>query len=206
LSRKKYEISEIDTRRIGGRVLKIRLTCGLTQPQMAAKLGISHSNLSDVENGRYEPSFRLLQAILQNFPEFHAKWLLTGEGPMRGPFVRDYELVTRIEGPEESPEKGQEFFEVVADLPKGQAVTVVTKEEMALLHQLLTVLRTGDEDIKSAIKGNLLMAVRLCRFLNPRFGDIIILDRRVEQLPREAWPEGRSEDERKASTGRKGGA
>jgi hypothetical protein len=119
--------------------------------------------------------------IQQHFSINH-HWLLTGEGRMMGPYVRDYILVNRLEGPPEPTQEAPTFYEVVEELPKKRAVTVVKEEEMQAIHQVLTVLRSGDPATISAIKGNLLMAVRLCKFLNPRFGDIIMLERRVKQI------------------------
>jgi transcriptional regulator with XRE-family HTH domain len=181
----------------GQRLKEARKLLKLSQPAFGSRVGWKGSKVKDLEAGYQRIRLEMALAIEEQFQINH-RWLLTGEGPMRGPFTRTIALQNVLEGPEGSEPEAQ-FYKVIAGFSK--TVTVVTEEEMAALHQLLTVIRTGDAPTITAIKGNLLMAVRLCKFLNPRFGDIIIIDRRVKQLPQEEWPEGRSLDLRKKASG-----
>ena len=56
---------------------------------------------------------------------------------------------------------------------------IVTAAEMEFIHDLLCILKSGDEGLIEAIKTNLREFKRLSKILNPNFGDIIILDRRI---------------------------
>ena len=140
-----------------------------------------------------------IAAAIEKKFQINPRWLLSGEGSMRVEKEVQYPTVgipilTTVRAGGENPE----FSQIVGGFPRR--VTLVNEEEMHCIHQILTVLRTADETTIAAIKGNLVMAVRLSKFLNPRFGDIILIDRRIRHLPRAEWPKGRSVDERKTSS------
>lgn len=81
MSRDKIRISDIDINNIGDRIKYLRKYNKETQLQFANKINISRSNLSEIENGRYEPSYKVLKNIVENY-DIDGRWLLTGEGEM----------------------------------------------------------------------------------------------------------------------------
>jgi len=79
MSRKKVQISELDLKKVGGRIAYIRLLKDQNQDQFSSNVGISKGNLSGLENHKYEPSFQLIVKILEHY-QVNSGWLLLGEG------------------------------------------------------------------------------------------------------------------------------
>jgi transcriptional regulator with XRE-family HTH domain len=78
MSRKKIHISDINLNEIGGRFAFIRIKRGATHKEFADLLGISASNLSEIENHKHNPSFIPITRIIDQF-NIDPMWLLFGE-------------------------------------------------------------------------------------------------------------------------------
>lgn len=52
---------------LGRRVRELRLKKGWTQVELAELLGVDRSYLSEIENGKKDPSFRVLKTIADGF-------------------------------------------------------------------------------------------------------------------------------------------
>ena len=69
---------------ISERIAKIIASEGLTASAFADKTGIQRSNVSHILNGRNgqpsNPSFEVLQKILNAFPHYNTDWLVMGRG------------------------------------------------------------------------------------------------------------------------------
>jgi len=79
MSRKKTTIGEKKLKKIGERLIKLRESTGLNQPDFGKSIGISQSSVSDLEIGKYPPSKPTLFAI-QNQYSITPEEILTGEG------------------------------------------------------------------------------------------------------------------------------
>ena len=55
---------------------------GLSQQDFAARLDLSSSSISNIFNGRTNPTIMHVNAIHRAFPQINEKWLLFGEGEM----------------------------------------------------------------------------------------------------------------------------
>ncbi len=55
---------------------------GLSQQEFAQKLGMSPASLSNIFNGRSNPTNNHVQAIHRAFPNINTNWLMFGEGTM----------------------------------------------------------------------------------------------------------------------------
>lgn len=64
------------------RIRTIMERTGLTQQQFAERIKISPSTLSNIFNGKTQPTNKLFSAIHQTFPDINVNWLLFGEGEM----------------------------------------------------------------------------------------------------------------------------
>jgi transcriptional regulator with XRE-family HTH domain len=62
---------------IGERIKKIRAEQGLKQSELAEKVGVSRSVISQIEIGRIFPTIETLKAIAHNFGRDY-KWLIEG--------------------------------------------------------------------------------------------------------------------------------
>ncbi|MFH2064949.1 MAG: helix-turn-helix transcriptional regulator [Pseudomonadota bacterium] len=78
MSRKKIAISELNLKKIGGRIAHIRISNGMNQEEFCNITGLTKGNLSCLENNKYEPSYQAIVKILENF-EIDSGWLLFGD-------------------------------------------------------------------------------------------------------------------------------
>ena len=56
-----------DRKRIGQRICDLRKQAGLSQAELAEKIGINSNNISRIEHGRYNVGFDMLQKIAEAF-------------------------------------------------------------------------------------------------------------------------------------------
>ena len=71
------------------RIMKIMKDEGMDQKDFAAALKISPSSLSNIFNGRSNPTSNHVSAIHRRFPEININWLMFGEGEMYKPVNED---------------------------------------------------------------------------------------------------------------------
>lgn len=64
------------------RISEIISTEGLNAKQFAERAGIKPSTISNMMNGRNNPSLDVMQRILSAFPDISSDWLICGKGPM----------------------------------------------------------------------------------------------------------------------------
>jgi len=69
---------------IGKRIKELRKVLNLTQEEFGEKLGLSKSNISDIERGKVRPKDPLLRLIEQTF-NVNPEWLRKGKGEMFKP-------------------------------------------------------------------------------------------------------------------------
>jgi transcriptional regulator with XRE-family HTH domain len=67
---------------IGGRLQKLRESAGLSQEEVAARIGGSRRAISDYEKGRTPLPTALARSLCDAF-DLNFDWLMTGEGPQR---------------------------------------------------------------------------------------------------------------------------
>lgn len=68
------------------RIAEIRKNANLTQEQFGQKMNISKNYVNLIENGRKNPSDRLISDICRVF-DIDEKWLRTGNGEMQKPWT-----------------------------------------------------------------------------------------------------------------------
>ena len=64
------------------RIRQVMDSMGLSQQEFAQKLGMSPASLSNIFNGRSNPTNNHVQAIHRAFPNINTNWLMFGEGTM----------------------------------------------------------------------------------------------------------------------------
>jgi len=62
------------------RVVQVLDDSGLGRKQLSEQLHVSLAQLSHISSGRNKPGVELIQKLIQLFPEYNAKWLVTGQG------------------------------------------------------------------------------------------------------------------------------
>lgn len=171
------------------RLAEARAYLRVTQKEFSSRLGLQEWHIRSIESGRVTLLMELALAI-ERVWSISSVWLLTGEGPMLAPPPLEAGAPNG-----DRPHEPPRLYTVIEQV--GGRATVATEEEIALIHKLLRILRSEDPGIVSAITANLTQFERLSKLVNAQFGDIILLERRVQQLPQEEWPDGVIEDRRK---------
>lgn len=64
------------------RIKAIKDALGISENELARRLGISQSTLNGYTLGKRKPSYDLAESVLNAFSDVSAEWLLRGEGPM----------------------------------------------------------------------------------------------------------------------------
>lgn len=64
------------------RIMEIMKLEGMTQQEFAAALEISPASLSNIFNGKTNPTNNHVNAIHKRFPQINISWLMFGEGDM----------------------------------------------------------------------------------------------------------------------------
>lgn len=79
------------------RIKELRKTLGLTQQEMADKVGVKRNTIAQYEIGRNPPTDTVVTLICREF-DVNEDWLRTGEGEMFVERNRDEELSAFFEG------------------------------------------------------------------------------------------------------------
>lgn len=77
------------------RIKALRKTLGLTQQELADRIGIKRNTISQYEIGRNEPIDAVISLICREF-NVNETWLRTGDGEMFNPISRDLEIAAFI--------------------------------------------------------------------------------------------------------------
>jgi plasmid maintenance system antidote protein VapI len=64
------------------RIQKILAKEGIQPTKFAEIIGVQRSSISHILSGRNNPSFDMIQSILQHFPKISSDWLIMGTGEM----------------------------------------------------------------------------------------------------------------------------
>lgn len=67
------------------KLIKIMQTEGLNAKQFAAEIGVGAGTISNILNGRNNPSHEVMQKVLRRFENISADWLVVDRGPMYRP-------------------------------------------------------------------------------------------------------------------------
>lgn len=97
------------------RIRELRKALNLNQDELAMKLGVQRSTITNYESGRRVPLDAVIASICREF-NVSETWLRTGEGSMfREQDETDAELVTRaMRGESENKKK---LIRLIADMP-----------------------------------------------------------------------------------------
>ena len=96
----------------------------LNPNSLGNRLGLSQSTIRNITTEKSKPGFEVMEALVKEFPEIDANWLISGEGPMLKRGVSDvdpvaYGNITYRELLQEKDERIKELKELVR-LLKGE--------------------------------------------------------------------------------------
>lgn len=74
--------SSMEAKEIAGRLNEMLKAYGLNQANVAKKLDMHTSTISNYYSGKKDASLRFLMALLKQYPDLSADWLMKGEGEM----------------------------------------------------------------------------------------------------------------------------
>lgn len=64
------------------RIKAIKNALGISENELARRLGISQSTLNGYTLGKRTPSYEFAETVLNAFSDISAEWLMRGDGPM----------------------------------------------------------------------------------------------------------------------------
>lgn len=64
------------------RIKAIKSALGISENELARRLGISQSTLNGYTLGKRTPSYEFAETVLNAFSDISAEWLMRGDGPM----------------------------------------------------------------------------------------------------------------------------
>ncbi|GEM_PF-930788 len=148
------------------RLKKLRQALGLSQKELAERLGLHIMTISRYERGKINPSFKFIELLKEKF-KVNPQWLLSGEGQMflepstvvRNDVVKVYDI------------KHLPLEEIMEDLAEKALMEVLqeNREELkgeCLLREELT--QYAQQKLKTnyeALKSELLLQIRTFRLL-----------------------------------------
>ena len=74
--------TEETTDSIGSRIKDLIYELRSNNKEFAKEIGVSGAAIGNIINGGSRPSYEMLVAILEHYPQVSEKWLMRGEGPM----------------------------------------------------------------------------------------------------------------------------
>jgi len=111
------------------RLLKLISTEGISPAKLAEIIGVQRSSVSHMLSGRNNPSYDVLQSILQKFPKVNPDWLLLGKGDMfRKPVqasLFDWTESTANDRNQKTVEKSVEHVHDQPIIPRGEVSKTV---------------------------------------------------------------------------------
>lgn len=118
------------------RIKLVRKEAGETQDAFADNLKVSKNYICLIENGKKEPSERLLNSIAEKY-RVNETWLLTGEGGIHSPATREQEIAQITAALYEADPDGMpyKFMKALSDLKPetwkdiGEFIKKVAAEE-----------------------------------------------------------------------------
>lgn len=113
---------------IGGRIRQLRKDAlSLTMEKFGERIGITTASLSNIENGKTNPSDQTIRSICREF-RVREEWLRTGEGSMYMQLTPDQEravFLASVTAGESSPEVNA-FIDALKATPNDDLKTVIT--------------------------------------------------------------------------------
>nr|WP_321467142.1 helix-turn-helix transcriptional regulator [uncultured Desulfobulbus sp.] len=113
----------LKTDNIGLRLLSYRQDKGLTGKQFAEIIGISQGSLSELENGKRDPSGKVFQGLVEN-TDIDISWLITGKQTeklrIESSKIGKFEILNQVE---------EWLSEIVKENPKKEVWFEVEFEE-----------------------------------------------------------------------------
>lgn len=116
MSRKKINISELNLKKIGGRIAYVRIKEDLSQEDFGKNIGLSKSNVSCFENHKYEPSFQAIVKIIEHY-KINSDWLLFEQGD---PYIK-------VQGDEKDAESDASIYKVEDSLEEDPEIAEFLK-------------------------------------------------------------------------------
>lgn len=116
---------------IGKRIRFVRKKKRMTQRMFGALVGVSHSHISNIENGVENPSNTLVLMICSRF-DIDQEWLLYGEGEMLVP-NDESALVKEAEQLEKSLNYLRQLFNVARSITKKQIYVKIINSVVSTL-------------------------------------------------------------------------
>ena len=105
------------------RIKQLQDVLGVSENELAQRLGMSQSTLNSYTLGKRKPSYDLAESILATFVDVSAEWLMRGEGAM---YISDL--------PSTDHTDTDEVLDLKAEITRLRAELAELREENETLH------------------------------------------------------------------------
>lgn len=121
---------------IGGRIKWLIAEKGYSQNAFARESGIAVSAVNSVINGKNNPDFKFIQALLRQIPDVSRDWIILGEGqPFGNANDVNYKVADAAVGTQVVEEPASSYGKSAADL-LGEELAWMKKQIMELTRQV----------------------------------------------------------------------
>lgn len=134
---------------IGQRIKKLLKEKGISQAELARRIGVSRAAVSEWVRGKSEPSESTLKLIAKEFG-VNENWLKTGEGEI---WSKDRSLEKEIENlPEEKIEELLIAVKIIRKIEKAKRIKLTPEKRLKLAELLIDVIEEFGETNPSKVK------------------------------------------------------
>ncbi|MBR5176341.1 MAG: helix-turn-helix transcriptional regulator [Bacteroidales bacterium] len=97
---------------------------GLTQTQLADRLGVAKASVSHILAGRNKPGYDFIVSLSRQFPNLNLDWLINGKGRMYKITGQDGDISPVVHTTDQNREpQGGEIFEISQETAENQSDT-----------------------------------------------------------------------------------
>lgn len=100
------------------RIKQLQDVLGVSENELAQRLGMKQSTLNSYSLGKRKPSYELAESVLATFVDVSAEWLMRGDGPM---YISDL--------PSTDHDDSDEVLELKAEITRLRAALTELREE-----------------------------------------------------------------------------
>ncbi len=169
---------------VNERIREIIRFINVSDRRFAEMIGVPQTTISNLFNRQTEPSYKILNAIINHFEFINPKWLLTGEGEMKNPEY-DHQSLQVLHHPVSTEYRAESQAVTLYDVNAAANLkTLFIDKEQNILGKIVipdmprcdgAVYIKGDSMYPLLKSGDIVIYKELYNFQNVIYGEIYLL-------------------------------